>query len=214
MVGAAIAFTPGEVSTYYSVRVPKVKQAGREWRGPCPIHNGKGGNFAVEPETGRWFCFSSCGRGGDILTLEQELTGADFRTARIQVFSLVGRVDFDDTVGPDELRRRARRRAAVERVAQDVAYWRHGRLAQLERRKAVASESNDLAALSKTSRELCVLETDARAAVRLYHAHSLQDPEGAVGLVAWARRDERHAQAVTAAAVLILARAEAIRAER
>jgi hypothetical protein len=214
MVGAAIDFTPGEVSIYYAARFPKLNQRGREWRGACPVHHGKDDNFTVDPETGRWFCHSVCGRGGDILSLEQELTRADFRVAKLQVFSLLGRVEVEQTVPPDELRRRARQRATVETVARDVALWRYGRMVQLERRKAVASEVNELAALSEVSRELYVLQTDAGNAVSLYHAHSLRDAAGAADLIDWARRDERHAQAVTAAAVLILSHAEAHRAER
>jgi phage/plasmid primase-like uncharacterized protein len=212
MVSDAIDFTPGEVSIYYAARLPKLHQRAREWRGPCPVHHGKDDNFAVDSETGRWFCHSVCGRGGDILSLEQELKGTDFRVAKSRVFLLLGRVE--ENAPREDLRRLARRRATVETVARDVAYWRYARMVQLERRKAVASEANDLAVLSKASRELYMLETDAGNAVSLYHAHLLRDPAGAADLIDWARRDERHAQAVTATVVLMLARAEAHRAER
>jgi len=89
-----ITFTREEVSTYYAVRVPKLKQqrAGG-WRGPCPIHAGKDDNFAVHPATGRWFCHSACGRGGDILTLEEALSGGDFSARKAEVFRLVGRIE-------------------------------------------------------------------------------------------------------------------------
>jgi hypothetical protein len=33
-------FTPAEIAHYYEVRAPQVKQAGSEWRGPCPLHHG------------------------------------------------------------------------------------------------------------------------------------------------------------------------------
>ena len=45
----------------------------REWRSPCPVHNGKDLNFAVSSETGLSQCHSQCGRGWDIISLEQEL---------------------------------------------------------------------------------------------------------------------------------------------
>jgi putative DNA primase/helicase len=94
MADSAITFTSGEVSTYYMVRVPHLKQGrSTEWRGACPIHRGKNDNFAVEPDTGRWFCHSTCGRGGDILELEAALSGADFPTRKAEVFRLVGRVE-------------------------------------------------------------------------------------------------------------------------
>jgi putative DNA primase/helicase len=85
-------FTRSEISTYYAARVPQLKQrrAG-QWRGPCPIHKGKDDNFAVEPDSGRWFCHSACGRGGDIFTLEDALNGGDFPTRKAEVFRLVGR---------------------------------------------------------------------------------------------------------------------------
>lgn len=97
MRDSPIRFTPAEVSSYYAARVPHLKQRrAAEWRGPCPIHDGKDDNFAVEPATGRWFCHSTCGRGGDILELEEALTGGDFPTWKAEVFRLVGRIEPED----------------------------------------------------------------------------------------------------------------------
>ncbi len=90
----AITFTSAEVSDYFAARVPKLKPArGGERRGPCPIHKGKDDNFAVDPQTGQWFCHSTCGRGGDILELEMALTSCDFPTCKSAVFRLVGRIE-------------------------------------------------------------------------------------------------------------------------
>ena len=87
-----LSFTSGEVATYYAVRVPHLRQrrAGR-WRGRCPLHNGKGESFCVDPVSGLWFCFSQCVRGGDLIELEIARSGADFRTALAAVLALVGR---------------------------------------------------------------------------------------------------------------------------
>jgi hypothetical protein len=94
MADSAITFTSGEVSTYYAARVPHLKQRrAAEWRGACPIHHGKNDSFAVEPDTGRWFCHSTCGRGGDLLELEAALSGGNFPTRKAEVFRLVGRID-------------------------------------------------------------------------------------------------------------------------
>src|SRR3954468_11956238 len=94
MADSAIMFTSGEVATYYVARIPHLKQRrGGGGRGACPIHHGKNENFAVEPDTGRWFCHSTCGRGGDILELEAALTGGDFPTRKAGVFRLVGRME-------------------------------------------------------------------------------------------------------------------------
>lgn len=94
MTDSAITFTSGEVSTYYAARVPHLEQRrAAEWRSACPIHHGKNDSFAVQPDTGRWFCHSTCGRGGDILELEAALTGGDFPTRKAEVFRLVGRIE-------------------------------------------------------------------------------------------------------------------------
>ncbi len=84
-------FTSSEVAVYYSVHAPKVRQSGREWRGPCPIHNGTGDNFTVNAETGLWYCHSQCGRGGSMFDLEMALSNADFPAAANEVRRIVGR---------------------------------------------------------------------------------------------------------------------------
>jgi DNA primase len=89
-----IRFATAEVTTYYRNRAPHLKQRSvGEWRGACPIHHGKNDSFAVEPDTGRWFCHSTCGRGGDIIELEMALTGADFIAARTEALRIVGRIE-------------------------------------------------------------------------------------------------------------------------
>lgn len=84
--------SPSEVSAYYAARLPHLKQRGPEWRGSCSIHRGKDPNFSVNAETGMAHCHSACDKGWDILGLEQELTGADFKSALAEVERLVGRV--------------------------------------------------------------------------------------------------------------------------
>jgi len=88
-----ITFTQAEVSRYYERRLPHLRQRGAEWRCGCPKHGGKDPNFSVDPATGRWFCHSVCGHGGDIIDLEMALTGADFQTAKAEVFRIVGRIE-------------------------------------------------------------------------------------------------------------------------
>lgn len=94
MADSAITFSAPEVSAYYAARVPHLKQRhAAQWRGPCPIHRGRNDSFAVDPTTGCWFCHSACGRGGDILDLEDVLYGGDFPTRKAKVFGLVGRIE-------------------------------------------------------------------------------------------------------------------------
>jgi len=87
----AFAFSPSEVKAYYAVRVPALTSVGSELRGPCPVHKGKRPSFAVNPVSGDAYCHSQCGRGWDIIALEQELTGKQFPEARDAVFAIVGR---------------------------------------------------------------------------------------------------------------------------
>src|SRR5437867_422276 len=87
------ALSPAEIRAYYAARVPQLSQrpAG-ELRGPCPIHNGTDDNFAVHSATGKWFCHSVCGKGGDIYTLEAALSGIrNFTAVKEAVFQIVGR---------------------------------------------------------------------------------------------------------------------------
>ena len=91
----AVAFSPSEVKAYYAVRVPALKRVGSELRGACPVHAGKRPSFAVNPVTGDAYCHSQCGRGWDLIALEQELRGQEFREARDAVFAIVGRAPAD-----------------------------------------------------------------------------------------------------------------------
>jgi hypothetical protein len=91
----ALSFSATDVKAYYTNRVPALMQVGAEWRGPCPIHNGKRPSFAVNPITGEAYCHSQCGRGWDIIALERELTGTNFTEARDAVFAIVGRTPAD-----------------------------------------------------------------------------------------------------------------------
>jgi putative DNA primase/helicase len=94
MANSAITFTSGDVSAYYAARVPNLQQRrAAEWRGACPIHHGKDDNFAVEAATGDAYCFSACNDGWDMIGLEMALNGTDFKTARAEVFRLVGRIE-------------------------------------------------------------------------------------------------------------------------
>ena len=85
--------TPSEVAAYYSARVPKLRQHGQQLRSPCPIHDGQDDNFAVEPDTGVWFCHSQCARGGSVYDLEMALSSTDLRAAANEVRRIVGRAD-------------------------------------------------------------------------------------------------------------------------
>ena len=87
-----IAFSAAEVSRYYAFRLPRLRQRGGEWRGACPVHNGKDPNFTVSAESGIAYCHSQCQRGWGIIGLESALSGCSGKSAAIESLKIVGRI--------------------------------------------------------------------------------------------------------------------------
>jgi hypothetical protein len=89
-----LEFQQHEIEAYYRARLPKLNQRGKDWRGACPIHGGKDLNFSVDANTGRWFCHSTCQRGGDIPELEQAITHhVNFPEAVAEINRIIGRYE-------------------------------------------------------------------------------------------------------------------------
>lgn len=86
-----IEFSPSEVSRVIPVLFPHLKKSGAELRGPCKLHGGKNDSFALNPNLGLWDCKSKCGRGGDLITYQMEITGQDFKAAKAALYDIVGR---------------------------------------------------------------------------------------------------------------------------
>ena len=84
-----LAALAGRYVDFYQAYTP-LKSVGGEWRGPCPLHHGQGANFAVDADTGHWFCHSQCQKGGDLFTFVQRQAGVDFLTALAQVAAWAG----------------------------------------------------------------------------------------------------------------------------
>jgi putative DNA primase/helicase len=70
----------GRFLDYYQEQGP-LQADGGEWRGPCPLHGGEGPNFAVDPETGQWYCHTQCQSGGDVFRFAQKRDGLSFPQA-------------------------------------------------------------------------------------------------------------------------------------
>ena len=68
--GSSPTLTASEIETYIKERVPGAKLEGPEWRGPCPVHDGKGLNFTINATTGQAYCHSTCGQGWNLFSLE------------------------------------------------------------------------------------------------------------------------------------------------
>lgn len=77
----------------------RLKQYGKEWRGACPLHNGKNANFAVNPETSLYHCHT-CKVSGDIFTFVQAMRGVDFPGALSLVAEFAGVSDTPHSTPP------------------------------------------------------------------------------------------------------------------
>ena len=158
MANTSISFTSGDVSTYYAVRVPHLKQRGKRWRGACPIHRGKRDSFSVDPETGLWRCWSECGRGGDMITLEEALTAATWREAVAQIECIIGRSLLNRPANRAEQRAFAERRRAAAAVADEIVHWQAALVTELNARKIAALDADDDEALGRAAKLCNLLE--------------------------------------------------------
>lgn len=69
----------------------ELRRSGRNLRGPCPLHEGEGPNFAVDPERSLYKCFV-CGEGGDVFRFVSTRYGITFPDA---VRAVAGRLGIE-----------------------------------------------------------------------------------------------------------------------
>jgi DNA primase len=58
----------------------RLRKAGRQYQGLCPLHKEKTPSFSVDPLRGLFYCFG-CGTGGDAIKLHMLASGDDFPAA-------------------------------------------------------------------------------------------------------------------------------------
>ncbi len=58
----------------------KLRKAGKNLSGCCPIHNDKHPSLMVYPDQQRWRCYG-CNRGGDVIEFIKQIENVDFRKA-------------------------------------------------------------------------------------------------------------------------------------
>lgn len=197
-----IALSASEVAMYYASRVPGLRQRGKRWRGPCPIHRGKHDSFSVNPETGLWRCWSVCGRGGDIIALEIALTGAPWRESVAEVEQIIGRVLLDRPATRAERRALAQRREREQREMRAAEYFR---IAAASMAEHVLDDLPEAVPerFGPTQFLLNLRSADGAALLKVYHDYRAREPRLAAALVfagerAWQRLCERLARFVAA----------------
>ncbi len=107
----------------------------RSHRCSCPLHCGKNPSAFGWRDDGLWFCFS-CNRGGDKLSLIQQVRSCDFKDALRFLAALAG-VDLDDSGKFREGLARARRERKQREIEQ-------AGLRAIERRAFLAARSDVL----------------------------------------------------------------------
>ncbi|WP_373033175.1 CHC2 zinc finger domain-containing protein [Sulfurovum sp.] len=56
----------------------------------CPLHGEKTASFQIYEDTESWYCFGSCGKGGDAVEFVKEIEGIGFKEAMEKVCELTG----------------------------------------------------------------------------------------------------------------------------
>jgi CHC2 zinc finger len=185
MNNSTISFSPSEVAAYYRARHQHLSQRGWNWCGACIIHGGKGPSLSVEAQTGRWKCFSECGRGGSLVDFEMELTRVGFKEALVGVGGIVGRSLTSSRGSSREEMREVLRKRQIERdEKQDASFFAQAALVLLE--PELSNLDPDASERAIWTQILQVLRLDPVAIYRIYKA---SDP---ISAAAWVRAGEQH----------------------
>jgi hypothetical protein len=56
----------------------KLRKAGKNFTGRCPIHDDKHPSLTVYPDKQTWHCFGACSTGGDVISFIQAVEHTDF----------------------------------------------------------------------------------------------------------------------------------------
>lgn len=99
----------------------QLRRSGKSFRGPCPLHGGKGPNFSVDPQRQIFKCFV-CGEGGDVFGFLMKHLGFEFPEAVRHAGARVG------IEVPDREERREDPHAPLRGVLAFAAEWFQDRL--------------------------------------------------------------------------------------
>lgn len=80
------------VANYFNIKL------NRAWKGLCPFHKENTASFSINPKKQIWKCFG-CGKGGDVISLVQELLNCNAYEASKQVNQICNcGVDFNTPI--------------------------------------------------------------------------------------------------------------------
>ncbi len=78
-----------------------LRSTGGTMKGLCPFHDEKTPSFQVTPSRGFWYCFGSCGEGGDVIDFLQRIEHLSFVEAIERLADKVGiQLRYTDGDGP------------------------------------------------------------------------------------------------------------------
>jgi enoyl-CoA hydratase/carnithine racemase len=144
----------------------------------------------VDSETGRWTCFSQCGRGGSLIDFEMALTGTEFKAALAAVYGIVGRPLPDRIrMTRDDWRRVQEAREREERERREAFFFAEAAATMAEQALEILQTWDD------ERRVHAKLLEDLKAdAVAVYRDWREYNPAMAAGLVAAGRNLDRRWQ--------------------
>ncbi len=67
-----------------------LRRTGSTMKGLCPFHDEKTPSFQVTPSRGYWYCFGSCGEGGDVFDFMRKIDNLSFAEAVERLADRVG----------------------------------------------------------------------------------------------------------------------------
>jgi hypothetical protein len=164
-------------------------------------------NIALDSKQNVWCDHARGSVGGGVLDLVRTVLDCD-KVSAVRWLCEEGFIE-DSSASRTEVRKHAQRKAALQHEAENIKCWRRGFVAELEAAKADAISRDDELGLAISARELFLMQTNGAAVVARYRKHLATDPAAAARLIQREREDAKHAQAITAAVVLLLDTPEA-----
>ncbi|MFZ5392083.1 MAG: DNA primase [Patescibacteria group bacterium] len=97
-----------------------LRQAGRNFKAVCPLHNEKTPSLMVSPDKQIWHCFG-CGAGGDIFALVQKMEGLDFYES-LKILAEKAGVELKQNPGYKKFKQEAERLTDINTLAAEFYY--------------------------------------------------------------------------------------------